>query len=115
MRPEDTWKGDVRPLPGAVVSENGPREGTRDLPRRHPDSGRRAVDPTSVAGVAYGKLSKSLRRRRAELVDLLRAGGSPTDLARSYESDHPLEPPVTSYEVEQALTEARVRSPRRPG
>lgn len=95
------------------MSENGPREGSRDLPRRHPDAGRRAVDASSAAGIAYGKLSKALRRRRAELEERVRRGEAPAHLARSYESDHPLEPPVAPYEVERALRDARSRSPRR--
>lgn len=72
------------------------------------------MDAASSAGIAYGKLSRSLRRRRNELIALLEAGEVPATLAKSYEADHPLEPPVATYEVEAALAVARARSPRRP-
>jgi hypothetical protein len=97
------------------VSENGPREGTRDLPRPGPDAGRRAVDEDSAAGIAYGTLSRSLRRRRAELVELMEAGGTITSVARSYRSDHPLEPSVTSDEIEAAVAEMKGKVARRSG
>jgi len=88
------------------MSENGPREGTRDLPKRSPEAGHRSPDKSSSAGAAYTQLSKSLRRRRAELVALATAGSLPADIARSYEADHPLEPTVTPHEVELAVREA---------
>ena len=88
------------------MSENGPREGTRDLPRPAPDAGRRAIEADSLAGVAYGSLSRSLRRRRAELLALAEAGGTVSAIAKSYGADHPLEPEVTAAEVEAALTQA---------
>ena len=92
------------------MSENGPREGTHDLPRGSPEAGHRAPDADSPAGAAYGKLSKSLRRRRAELVALAEAGAERRDIAKSYESLHPLEPTVTKDEVELAISEAKNRS-----
>ena len=97
------------------MSENGPREGTRDLPRRNPEAAHRAPDETSMAGLAYGKLTKSLRRRRAELAILAETGASVSSIAKSYESVHPLEPPVSTKEIEAALGQARVRGSRRPG
>lgn len=95
------------------MSENGPREGTRDLPRSGPDAGRRAVDKNSSAGVAYGTLSRSLRRRRAELVALVKAGGTTSSVAKSYQADHPLEPAVTQDEIDDAFSEANGRATRR--
>jgi hypothetical protein len=97
------------------MSENGPREGTRDLPRRSPEAGHRAPDASSTAGVAYRKLSKSLGRRRAELVALAESGATASSIAKSYESAHPLEPPVSTNEIETAVARARTRTPRRPG
>ncbi len=89
------------------MSENGPREGTRDLPRPGPDAGHRTVDADSTAGVAYATLSRSLRRRRAELVELAEAGGTPATVARAYQAEHPLEPVVTSEEIEAAVAESK--------
>jgi hypothetical protein len=89
------------------VSENGPREGTRDLPRRSPDAGHRSVDDDSVAGTAYGILSRSLRRRRAELVALMEAGGAVETVASAYQAQHPLEPAVSREEIEAAVNEAK--------
>jgi hypothetical protein len=97
------------------MSENGPREGTRDLPRRSPEAGHRAVDENSTAGVAYRRLSKLLRHRRAELVALVVDGASPSTIAAFYERDHPLEPPVTASEIEIAVAEARARIPKQSG
>jgi len=94
---------------GRLVSENGPREGTRDLPRHGPEAGRRAIEEASPAGVAYGSLSRALRRRRAELVGLAEAGETPTGIAKSYQSEHPLEPEVTATEVAAALRDAEAR------
>jgi hypothetical protein len=95
------------------VSENGPREGTRDLPRPGPEAGRRSVDEGSPAGVAYAALSRSLRRRRAELAALMEAGGTPSSVANSYRADHPLEPAVTLDEINAAVAEAKVKAPRK--
>ncbi len=96
------------------MSENGPREGTRDLPRPRPETGRRAVTPDSPAGVAYGSIAKSLRRRRAELVAMIDAGSTAAETARSYEREHPLEPVVTPEEIEVALADRpRARTPAR--
>ncbi|MGB6442013.1 MAG: hypothetical protein WBF81_01790 [Thermoplasmata archaeon] len=92
------------------MSENGPREGTRDLPRAGPDSGRRAVDEDSLAAAAYGSLARSLRRRRAELIALLESGEPPEGVAVTYRSDHPLESAVTTDEVDAALAESKVRA-----
>jgi len=95
------------------MSENGPREGTRDLPRGSPEAGHRAPDENSPAGAAYGRLSKSLRRRRAELVALAEAGAERRDIAKSYECLHPLEPTVTQDEIALAVSEAATRASRR--
>ncbi len=92
------------------MSENGPREGTRDLPRPGPDAGRRTVDEASPAGVAYAALSRSFRRRRAELVSLAEAGGTRSSIARSYQVEHPLEPEVTDSEADAAIAEARAKA-----
>jgi hypothetical protein len=93
------------------MSENGPREGTRDLPRSPPESGRRAVTEDSPAGLAYSSISKSLRRRRAELAALVDGGVSFADAARAYQADHPLEPIVTISELEEAVAEFPARGP----
>jgi hypothetical protein len=95
------------------VSENGPREGTRDLPRPGPDAGRRAVEGDSSAGVAYGSLARALRRRRSELVALVEAGETYSAAAESYRARHPLEPDVTSEEVEAAVASLKARTARR--
>jgi len=92
------------------MSENGPREGTRDLPRRDPEAGHRAVDEDSTAGLAYRRLAQSLRRRRAELVELAAAGGSPSSIAAAYQAAHPLETPVSAREVDRAIEDARAGS-----
>jgi hypothetical protein len=89
------------------VSENGPREGTRDLPRPGPDAGHRAVDEDSTAGVAYGTLSRSLRRRRAELAALKEAGGTTATIAAFYQAEHPLEAAVTAEEIDAAVAEKK--------
>jgi hypothetical protein len=91
------------------MSENGPREGTRDLPKRSPEAGLRTPDENSSTGAAYKKLSQSLRRRRAELVELAETGETPSEIAKSYEARHPLEPTVVPHEVEFALREAKTR------
>jgi hypothetical protein len=92
------------------VSENGPREGIHDLPRSGPDAGRRAVDEDSPAGVAYASLSRSIRRRRAELVALVEAGGTAATVAKSYRAEHPLEPDVTADEIDAAVAESRAKA-----
>ncbi len=94
------------------MSENGPREGTRDLPRPGPEAGRRAVADDSPAGIAYASLSRSLRRRRAELAALVEAGGTTDSAARTYETEHPLEPGVSVGEVDAAVAEANSRTGR---
>ena len=94
------------------MSENGPREGARDLPRPGPEVGRRGVEADSPAGVAYGSLSRSLRRRRAELVALVESGETVSAAARSYQAEHPLEPEVTVAEVDAAVAEAKSRAAR---
>ncbi len=92
------------------MSENGPREGTRDLPRPAPETGRRAVEEDSPAGVAYAALSRSLRRRRAELAERMGSGATIESVARSYEADHPFEPAVTPNEIQEAVSEATRRA-----
>ena len=84
------------------MSENGPREGTRDLPRRSPDSGQRSVDPQSPSGLAYDRLARRERRRREEIRLLLRSGLSVEAVAERYAHEHPLERDVTQEEVEAA-------------
>ena len=95
------------------MSENGPREGTRDLPRPGPEAGRRAVDDQSPAGLAYASISRSLRRRRAELAALAKAGGTAASVAKAYEADHPLEPGVSAGEVDAAVAQAQSVAGRR--
>jgi hypothetical protein len=95
------------------MSENGPREGTRDLPRPAPETRGRAVTDDSPAGVAYHALSKSLRRRRAELASLVESGMSAADAAKSYQADHPLEPIVTRDEIDVAVAGAKTVAERR--
>ncbi|MCI4343514.1 MAG: hypothetical protein L3J92_05315 [Thermoplasmata archaeon] len=89
------------------MSENGPREGTRDLPRSGPDAGRRAVDSRSAAGAAYQSISRRARRRREEILALVRAGLSSEAAARRYSRDHPLEPEVSPSEVTAALASGK--------
>ena len=89
------------------MSENGPREGTRDLPRRNPEAGYRGVDENSAAGLAYRRLAQSLRRRRDALRALAAAGGSPASIAADYEAAHPLEAPVSAEEIRAALEAIR--------
>ena len=94
------------------------------MPRPGPDAGRRAVEGDSIAGTAYGSISRSLQRRRAELAALMEAGGTGATVARSYQAGHPFEPDVTDDEVNAAVAEAKAggarrsarkaRSPRRP-
>lgn len=88
------------------MSENGPREGTRDLPKRDREAGFRAVESGTPAGVAYAALSRAARRRREELLELVRQGLSAERIAERYLSEHPLEPAVTADEI-QALSRRR--------
>ena len=81
------------------MSENGPREGTRDLPKRDRDSGHRAVEPGTPAGEAYAALTRAARRRREELVALVREGTPADRIIELYGREHPLEPPVTASEI----------------
>jgi hypothetical protein len=90
------------------MSENGPREGTRDLPRRDPEAGYRTPDENSVAGAAYRSHARSLRRRRSELLALAVAGGTPSSIAAEYQASHPLEAPVSAEEIRRATDAARV-------
>ena len=83
----------------ASLSENGPREGTRDLPKRDRDAGHRAVDPESPAGRVYAALARVARRRREELLGLVRQGLSESRIAKAYGAAHPLEPAVTPGEI----------------
>jgi hypothetical protein len=91
------------------MSENGPREGTRDLPRRDPEARYRTVDEAGAAGAEYRKVAQSLRRRRAELLALAAAGGTPSTIASQYQADHPLEAPVSAREAQVALEAARAQ------
>jgi len=84
------------------MSENGPREGTRDLPRRSPEAGHRAVDPRSPSGIAYDRLARRERRRREEIRQLIRSGLQFEAIAERYAQDHPLERDVTRAEVKAA-------------
>jgi hypothetical protein len=81
------------------MSENGPREGTRDLPKRDRDAGARAVDPESPAGRAYTSLGRAARRRREELLGLIEQGIPVPRIAELYRTAHPLEPTVTADEI----------------
>ena len=81
------------------MSENGPREGTRDLPKRDRDAGFRAVDPATPAGMTYSALGRAARRRREELLDLVRQGFSAPRIVELYRIAHPLEPVVTTDEI----------------
>jgi hypothetical protein len=92
------------------MSENGPREGTRDLPHRDPDARYRAVDGSSAAGVVYQNLAQWRRRRRAELLALAAAGGTLASIAAAYQASHPLEPQVSAREITAAVEEARTAS-----
>jgi len=85
------------------MSENGPREGTKDLPRSGPDAGRRAVDGGSAAGAVYQSISRRARRRRLEILALVHSGLAPAVAATAYSRDHPLELEVTVREVELAV------------
>jgi hypothetical protein len=85
------------------VSENGPREGTKDLPRRNPEAGHRSADANSPSGRAYARLARSERRRRTEILSLLEAGLSPEMVRDRYAREHPAEREVTMDEI-RALT-----------
>jgi hypothetical protein len=91
------------------MSENGPREGTRDLPRSGPESGRRAVDQDSASGAAYQAISRRAVRRRQEILMLVHSGLSVEGAAAAYTRDHPLEKEVTPSEV--AVVVASRKSP----
>jgi hypothetical protein len=81
------------------VSENGPREGTKDLPRRPPEAGHRGVDPDSTTGIAYSRLARTEKRRRDELEELARSGLPFHEIASRYAASHPLERDVTPEEI----------------
>ena len=81
------------------MSENGPREGTRDLPKRDREGGHRAVEPETPAGMAYASLGRAARRRREELRELIQHGFTAPRVAELYRIAHPLEPPVTADEI----------------
>lgn len=93
-------------VPG-FVSENGPREGTRDLPKRDADAGRRAVDGESLAGRAYRAHDRAERQRDGELGDLAAEGLSEHEILVRYEQSHPFERAVTREEVRRAVGRAR--------
>ncbi|MGA8664528.1 MAG: hypothetical protein WB809_05635 [Thermoplasmata archaeon] len=84
------------------MSENGPREGTRDLPRRSPEAGHRAVDPHSPTGIAYDRLARRQRRRLAEILGMVRSGLSFEVIVAQYGRDHPIERDVTEEEFRAA-------------
>jgi len=67
------------------------------------------VDAESAAGTAYGSLSRALRRRRAELAELVESGATLASAARTYATLHPLEPLVTESEVTAAVEGSRSR------
>jgi len=67
------------------------------------------MEDDSPAGVAYASLARSLRRRRAELIELIEAGAAPTEAAQRYQRDHPFEPLVSQEELEAARAGARPR------
>ncbi len=81
------------------MSENGPREGSRDLPKRDREAGFRAVEPGTPAGRAYAALSQASRRRRAEILELVRQGFPESRIVEAYQTAHPLEPMVTADEI----------------
>ncbi|HTW40170.1 MAG TPA: hypothetical protein VMF04_04865 [Thermoplasmata archaeon] len=85
------------------MSENGPREGTKDLPRRDPESGLRSVEADSASGRAYDLHAREERRRRDSLRDLIAQGLSPEEIVTRYGRDHPLERAVTVSEVQAAV------------
>jgi hypothetical protein len=87
------------------MSENGPREGTKDLPRRDPESGHRSIEPDSPSGLAYARHSREAHRRRLEIRDLVGQGLSPLEVGARYRQDHPAERPVTIDEVLDAVGE----------
>lgn len=84
------------------MSENGPREGTKDLPRRHPEAGHRSVDPDSPAGLAYARLARAEARRREEIRELQDHGLSGAALIAEYGRRHPMERPVSPDEIRSA-------------
>ncbi len=88
-----------RPWASGCVSENGPREGTRDLPKRDREAGYRAVESGTPAGKAYAALNQASRRRRAEILDLVRQDLPDPRIAELYQKAHPLEPVVTTDEI----------------
>ena len=88
------------------MSENGPREGSRDLPKRDRDAGHRAVDPTTPAGQAYAALGRAAHRRREELLELVREGLPEARIAQRYRDAHPTEATVTPREI-RALARRR--------
>lgn len=92
------------------MSENGPREGTRDLPRRDPEAGRRGVDAGSLTGAAYDTHGRQQRRRTRDVLELAREGLSPEEVVRRYGRDHPTERPPTVGEVAEIVAAAGSRS-----
>ncbi|MGA8276158.1 MAG: hypothetical protein WB789_08525 [Thermoplasmata archaeon] len=97
------------------MSENGPREGTRDLPRSGAEAGRRAVDSNSASGAAYEAITRRARRRQEEIIALVHSGLPIEGVAASYTRDHPLEREVTPSEVAAAVAlDKSHRPPMRP-
>ncbi len=91
------------------MSENGPREGTRDLPRSGPEAGRRAVDGSSASGAVYQAIARRTRRRHDEILEAVRSGLSPQEAATTYNRNHPLEREVTVTEVTAVVSASRLR------
>jgi len=77
------------------MSENGPREGARDLPKRVPSS----RPPTARFVEA---MSRHHRVRLTFVRDRLAAGLSPEEVASLYNDSFPQERPMTAEEVRKA-------------
>jgi hypothetical protein len=82
------------------MSENGPREGTRDLPRRDRDAGHRSVDPGSPAGLMYDGLARRERRRREEVAELVADGLGFEEVRGRYQAAHPADRELTRAEFD---------------
>jgi hypothetical protein len=93
------------------MSENGPREGTKDLPRRDPESGHRTVEPGSPSGRAYRLHARQERERLDSIRELGALGLAAEEIAARYEQDHPLERELTAGEV-RAILDAPSPSPK---
>ena len=85
------------------MSENGPREGTRDLPRRDPEAGARSIESDSPAGRAYDTHAREESRRRQEILALSHEGVSREEIPGRFARDHPAERPLSRAEVDEVL------------